>query len=390
MSTQPGEFRRLAIVGASYAGVGLASELRSLGFSGEIHLFGEEGCLPYHRTHLSKECLAGAPKPPALLRPETFFAERQINFHAGAEIVRIDRVGRTVHCANGLEYGYDRLVLATGASARALPGSASEHALTLRTAMDASILAHRLLEARRVAIIGGGLIGLEVAAAARARGLDVTVLEAAPRLMARSTYPAISERALQFHRTSGCDVRLNAQVAEVTREGVFLADGTLVIADLVLASLGSIPRVELAQNAGLACTNGIVTNGTGQTEDPLVYAIGDCALWEHAGECQRHESVAASQAQASIVAAELLGLSPRPVSPLRLWSTQGALRIQMTGPVIPTAQISTEEVDGGGLLVQAFENGRLVAVQAVNASRSFNAALQQLWQRQEEYESIKA
>lgn len=378
-SPEAGE-RPLLIVGASHSAVYVAAELRAKGYSGRIVMVGEEAELPYHRPHLSKESLGGTTPPPAFLKPEVFYADHRIECRTGMRVETIDRQRRQVVLSSGEHIGYDRLILATGAEPRALPstvkGAAS--ALVLRNKADWSVLADRLREARSLAIIGGGLIGLEVAAAARAAGLDVTVVEAGSRLMARSLYPALSEKVLARHLQSGITILLNQAVQSIKDRLVRLSDGKVVNADLVLASVGSKPRDALLRDAGLPTHDGVVVDSMGQTSDPHILAVGDCAKWpDGEGSSIRHESVAAAQWQARCLASGMLGLPAPENEPIRLWSTQGSMKLQMAGPVLADARVTLEQI-GEGVVLSAFRQGVLVAVQALDAPRQFNAAVRSI------------
>ncbi|MCI5078266.1 FAD-dependent oxidoreductase [Oricola sp.] len=367
----------VVIVGASHAGVSAASELRAAGYAGPLMLVGAESILPYHRPQLSKECLVGEMREPAPIRPETFYSDRDIALRLGVEIDSIDRATGELTCVGGERIGYRSLILATGARARALPSAidGAERAHLLRNSGDRRRFAHALRHATSLVVVGGGLIGLEVAATARARGLAVTVVEAGPRLMARSLYPEIAQRVLEHHRAAGVDVRLNSQVHAIRDDRVELSDRNAVAADVVLASVGSAPRVALASDAGLACDDGIVVDAFGRTSAGDILALGDCARWPEVGGTRRHESIAATAAQAKAVAAGLLGSAAPEIGPLKLWSNQGDLRVQMCGPVIESVSTRIEEVEGDGCVMRAYAGNRLAAVQALNAPWPFNAAI---------------
>lgn len=371
---------RIVIVGASHAGIALAVELRSLGCGAPLLVLDEEEGLPYHRPHLSKECLAATAVEPGLLRPAKFFEDRLIELRPGVTVVAIDRDVRALQLKQGERIPYDRLILATGAYGRSLPSSIAggRRAYVLRGRADGKSLAERLSKAGDIAVIGGGLIGLEVAAAAALRGARVQVFEAADRLMARSLYPELSHIVLNRHLAQGIQIRLGARFQEISERELVLPDGERIAADLVVAAVGSSPRDELARDAGLPTEDGVLVDASGQTGDPSIFALGDCARWLEDGRHVRHESVPAAQWQARCVAARLMGQRLPAPAPLRLWSTQGSMRLQMAGPVVAGAQVTLEEEAGGGVLLRAFSAGRLVAVQALDAPRRFNALLAEL------------
>ena len=376
--------RTVVIVGASHAGLGAAAELRAGGYEGDIVLIGGEPGLPYHRPHLSKECLLQDTLP-APIRPASFFVERDIRLLSDTTAVAIDRTGRVLHCQDGTVHAYDALILATGALPRALPATVDPEgaALSLRNLADLSGLAAGIEAAGSVAVVGGGLIGLEVAAGLRLRGKGATIVEAAPRLMARSLFRELASHVQARHEAAGVAFRLGAQVTAVTESGLTLADGGIVEADLVLSAIGSLPCIALALEAGLPCRNGILVDGVGRTADPDILALGDCAEWGGT----RHECIAATQAQARVLAANLLGLPTPNATPLRLWSTQGKLRLQMCGPVLDQAEIELDETEDG-LLLRAVSDGVPVAVQALNAPRAFSGAVAGIGRKMEQSASV--
>lgn len=370
----------IVIIGASHAGLAVATELRNAGHEGDITLIGAEESLPYHRPHLSKESLAAEMPGPKPIRPDTFYQERRLQVRLGTWATAIDRSNRSVTLADGSRLAYGALILATGASARRLPATVvgAERALVLRDVRDWHALSNAMRTWTSMAVIGGGFIGLEVAAAAREKGMSVTVVEAAPRLMMRSVYPEIASCVLEQHRRDGIDIRLGATVRAVTPAGLELADGEIIDADVVLASIGSQPRIGLADAAGLACSNGVDTDAHGRTTDPAIFALGDCANWQAQGAAMRHESIAAIQFQAKAVAAAITGQPAPQLTPFRLWSFQGKVRLQMSGPVQRDARTQLESAQGQGLLLHAFQGTELIAVQAVNAPRPFIAAVADL------------
>ena len=377
----------IVVLGASHAGVSMAAELRSAGCDRQIILVGEEDVLPYQRPDLSKGCLEGEMPEPRPLRPEAFFIDRSIERHFGHEATSIDRSEKVLIFADGSSLAYGDLVIATGASPRGLPDAmpGAARALTLRHRGDWRHLADRLANVQSLAVIGGGLIGLEVAAAIRSRGLYVTVIETAPRLMSRTLYPALAVEALNRHRAAGIDVRLAVALEAINACTVRLSDGAVVPADLVLAAVGSKPRDELATAAGLETRGGIVVDECGATADPGIRAIGDCAVWGEGPSAIRHESVAATVWQARCVSAALTGGEPPPASAFRLWSNQGTLRFQMSGPVSSNIRCEVTSV-GEGMLLHGYAGEELVAVQALNAMRPFNTEVAKIGQRRPQLE----
>lgn len=295
----------MVIVGAGQAGLQAAEALRAGGFEGAITLLGDEAHGPYHRPPLSKAWLAGEIDAAQLvMRAPEMLARKGITLRTHTAVTAIDRAGRRVLLADGSALPYTGLVLATGATARRLPlpGAEARGVLALRSRDDASAIAERMAQCLAtqspVVVIGGGFIGLEVAATARKKGLSVTVLEAAPRLLGRVLAPLLSDWYAGLHRSHGVELVLGAQVvaleagADGTVSGVRLADGTLVPAGLVVVGVGVQPNDQLAKDAGLACDHGIIVDACGRSSDPAIVAAGDCTARRLAdGRLLRLESV---------------------------------------------------------------------------------------------------
>ena len=277
------------IVGASLAGAKAAETLREEGFDGPIVLIGEETEQPYERPPLSKDYLLGkAGRETIYVHPRPWYAEHGVDLRLGVRVADIDAAAHEVRLADGSRVGYARLLLTTGSAPRPLtvPGAGSAGVLYLRRVADSDQIRAAFQGAARVAVVGGGWIGLETAAAARAAGVEVTILEAGElpllRVLGR-------EAALVFaglHRDHGVDLRCGVQVAEITSsggraDGVRLADGTRVPADAVIVGVGITPNIQLAEQAGLKTGNGIITDARLRTSDPDVYAAGDVANAHH-------------------------------------------------------------------------------------------------------------
>ena len=301
----------VVIVGGGQAGLEAAAALRTQGYEGTVTLICEEPHAPYQRPPLSKDFLTGKQDASSLpLRALVFYEKHRVDLILGDRVTEINRGAKRVHLAGGgtIDYGY--LILAVGARNRTLPVKGAEHALYLRTLDEAATLKLRLAEARRgVVVIGGGFIGLEVAAAARKAGQAVTVIEALPRLMARAVSPLLSDFFFSLHRAEGAEVLLNSAVAEVQPDAVMLTDGSRISTDLVVAGIGVVPNTELAQEAGLAVANGILVDEYLRTSDPDIFAIGDCADHPNAfaGGRARLESVQNAVDQAKSVARAITG-----------------------------------------------------------------------------------
>lgn len=367
----------IVIVGAGQAGFQVAASLRGEGFAGLIRLLGAEPHPPYQRPPLSKGLLLGKMEPARLLfRQPSFYAAQAIELELGRPVAAIDRGARRVVDAAGVAEPYDRLVLATGTRVRPLvvPGVELGGVLYLRTLDHSGELARRAAAARRVVVIGGGFIGLEVAAALRMLGLEVTVLEAAERLMGRVVAPLISEFYADLHRGRGVQLVLGARIAELAgSEGrvreVVMADGSRHAADLVVVGIGVLPNVELAQEAGLLCANGIVVDEHGRTSDPAIFAAGECTSHPNrfAGGPVRLESVQSAVDQAKSVAASLLG---RPVAYDEVpwfWSDQYEVKLQMVGiSAGHDRQVLRGDPAGGRFSVFYFKGERLIAIDSIN------------------------
>lgn len=373
---------RVVIVGAGQGGLQVAASLRQEGFAGSVTLLGDEPGLPYQRPPLSKAYMKDGDESRLALKPASFFETAGIDYRPGTIVAGIDRAAGEVVLEHGTRLPFDHLVLATGARnlRPALPGIDLPGVHELRGLADAARLRAMAEGVTRAAVIGGGFIGLEFAAVAAARGIAVTVIEATDRLMSRAVTPPISQRFLDFHRAAGVDVRLGALGTAVLgsrgAEGIALADGQEVAADLVLLAVGVRPNMELAAEAGLAVANGIVVDGHLRTGDPRIFAIGDCASFPLGGIATRLESVQAAVDHARHVARTITGAGQPPYDALPwFWSDQGPLKLQIAG--LSTGWDDTHvltDATGAVDTVLAFRDGRLIAVETVNQAGRHMAA----------------
>jgi len=331
----------VVIAGAGQAGFQLAFSLRSRGYDGPITLIGEEPHIPYQRPPLSKAFLAGKQEVRHLvLRPESYYATQRIDFLAGETVTEIERATRRVKLSSGGAVPYETLVLALGARVRPLPlpGAELDGVCYLRSLDDAVDLRSRLQEAHEVVVIGGGFIGLELAAVACAAGKHVTVVEVQSRLMPRVVSPVISDYYAKLHASHGIEIKLDAVPSEIAgsdgrAKGVVLKDATRIPADLVVAGIGVLPNIGPAQEAGLETGNGIVVDPYLRTGDPCIYAIGDCAAHPNpfTGSRVRIESVQNAVDQAVSVAAAICG-EPKPYAEVPwFWTDQFDVKLQMAG-----------------------------------------------------------
>jgi 3-phenylpropionate/trans-cinnamate dioxygenase ferredoxin reductase subunit len=369
---------KVVIVGAGQAGHACARALRAEGFAGEVLLLGAEAVPPYERPPLSKEALLedAPPDLPGRLPPLEGVAWR-----GGVEVAALVRAAKRIRTRAGEEIGYDALVLATGGRAARppIPGAEDPRLFVLRDIADARALRAGLRGGwKHLAVLGGGFIGLEVAAAARLLGVEVTVIEAADRLCARALPPVLSEWLRATHEASGVRVLLGARAAALAPDAVTLADGTRIAADAVLVATGLKPNDELARAAGLACAafGGVLADAAGRTEDPHVFAIGDVVAWRRDGLPPiRLESWAQANAMGAAAARAILGLPDQPVPLPWFWSTQGKTLIQMAGlPEGVTETVTRGDPASGSFLLFLLAGERIAQAIAVNNSRDFQVA----------------
>ncbi len=328
------------VIGAGQAGGRAVEAMRAAGHAGRIQLVGAETHVPYERPPLSKKLLTGDVGPESTyLHDAAFYEEQRIELHLGAEAVAIDREARSVRLSTGEALAYDKLLLTTGARVRRLsiPGAMLPGVHYLRHMEDSLVLGARLTEGARLVVIGGGYIGLEAAAAARARGCAVTVLEAAELVMNRVVAPEISRFYDALHRANGVDIRTGVKVLALTGAGrveaVVCEGGVTCPADTVIIGVGIEADASLAAAAGLTVENGIVVDAYGQTSDPHIYAAGDVANQPNSllGRRLRLESWHNAQNQAIAVARVMCGLlEPYQELPW-FWSDQYGLNLQMIG-----------------------------------------------------------
>lgn len=373
----------VAIVGAGHAGAQAAIQLRQLGFPGSIGLIGAEAELPYERPPLSKEYLAGdKPFERMLIRPESFWAERKVDLLPRRRVTALDPSARRLITESGAAIGYGALVWAAGGRPRRLlcegGDLAGVHAIRNRADVDA--IRSGLASAQRIAVVGGGYIGLEAAAVMRGLGKQVVVVEALERLLARVAGPDISDFYAGEHRRQGVDVRLGASVAAVLQSGaraagVGLSDGSVIEADMVIVGIGIDAAVAPLLDAGAEGANGVDVDAACRTSLPDVYAIGDCAAQENrfAGGIRiRLESVQNAHDTAAAAARALVGMPPPDPAPPWFWSNQYDLRLQTVGlSVGHDATIVRGSPSARSLSVVYLLGGRVIALDCVNATRDY-------------------
>jgi 3-phenylpropionate/trans-cinnamate dioxygenase ferredoxin reductase subunit len=330
----------IVIVGGGQAGLQVAESLRAEGYGGSLLIVGEEPHAPYQRPPLSKEFLTGQMEERQLwIRAPAALERKSIQLVTGRRVLSMDRQAQKLTLDNGETLAYSALALTTGARARMLPvpGAHLAGVMALRSLDDSRALGLALAAAERIAIVGGGFIGLEIASAARKHGKPVTVFEAADRLMARAVSPLISQVFAELHESHGVAIHFGAKAAEFVGEagrvtGVAMADGTVHPADLVVVGAGARANDELAAACGLACDNGIVVDECARTTDPLIVAAGDCTARRQAdGALVRLESVQNAAEQGKSAAAALMGRERLFAGPPWFWSDQHGIKLQMAG-----------------------------------------------------------
>ena len=374
---------KVLIIGAGHAGGSVAAFLRQYGHDGPIVLAGQEDAPPYQRPPLSKAWLKGeADLEALLLRPLSFYAEQNIDFRPSTVAVSVDPEAKTVAFHDGASETYDLLVLATGSTARKLPVPGGDHPdlLELRTLKDAERLKAVLGPGKRLAVVGGGYVGLEAAASARALGAEAVVIERAPRVLARVASETLSAFFTQQHRARGVEILTGAEVTAVARDGVTLADGSVVRADAVLVGVGALACDGLARSAGLLCDDGVVVDDQARTSDPAIFAVGDMTrrpIPVHGGVHHRLESVPNALEQAKQAAAAIAGRpGPAPEVPW-FWSDQYEYKLQIAGlPFEADRQVVRGDPAAGSFAVFHLAGDRMVCVEAVNAPPEFMAGKQ--------------
>ncbi|MBI1217301.1 MAG: pyridine nucleotide-disulfide oxidoreductase [Rhodobacteraceae bacterium] len=372
----------IVVIGAGQAGASLVAKLRALGYAGDLTLIGEEPVPPYQRPPLSKQYLL---KDMALdrlfLRADSFYAEQKITLRLGQPVTAIDRAAKTV-TVGGEVIGYDQLALTTGSAPRRLPaaiGGALGGVYTVRTLADVDAMEPEFRDGRRVLIIGGGYIGLEAASVAAKLGLNVTLVEMAPRILQRVAAPETSDYFRAVHAAHGVTILEGVGLDRLTGDGrvtgARLTDGRDLAVDFVIVGVGIAPNTGLAEAAGLTIDNGIATDALGRTSDPAIWAAGDCASFPWRGGRLRLESVGNAIDQAERVAENMLGAGQDYVAQPWFWSDQYAVKLQIAGLNTGYDRIVTRKdgMEGSEPSVSFWYYGgdRLLAVDAMNDPRAY-------------------
>ena len=370
---------RVVIIGAGQAGASLAARLRSKGFDGSITMIGAEPAPPYQRPPLSKKYLLGEMALERLfLRPENFYADQNIDLRVNASVTAIDPTNKTVS-VGGESLPYDMLALTTGSAPRRLPaaiGGTLPGVYTMRDLADADALAPHMAAGKKLLIVGGGYIGLEAAAVAASRGLEVTLVEAAPRILQRVAAPETADYFRELHQSRGVTLiegtGLERLLGETHVTGARLADGREIACDLAIVGIGITPETALAEVAGLALENGIQTNAQCQTSDPAIWAAGDCASFPWQGGRLRLESVPNAIDMAECVADNMLGEAREYHAKPWFWSDQYDVKLQIAGLNAGYDRTILRPGDKPGTQsVWYYKGETLLAVDAMNDARAY-------------------
>jgi 3-phenylpropionate/trans-cinnamate dioxygenase ferredoxin reductase subunit len=371
----------IVIVGAGQAAAAFISRHIRLGNDTALHLIGDEPVPPYQRPPLSKKYLTGELECDRLfIRPPQWYAEQGITTDFGTRVDRIDRDTKQIITQAGDIIAYDKLLLCTGSSARKLPaqlGGELQGVYTLRNMTDIDSMAPEFQAGRKLLIIGGGYIGLEVAASARKLGLQVTLLEMAERILQRVAAPQTSDYFRNLHKLNDVDIRESARMKQLLESagrvcGAVMEDGEKLQADLVLVGIGGSANTELAEQAGLDCDNGIAVNNTCQTCDPDIYAAGDCTSFIRNGQRIRLESVQNASDQGDLIAQVLAGEDLRYDALPWFWSDQYDCKLQIAGLNIGyTRTVTRPGANDNGQSIWYYKDDQLLAVDAMNDAKAY-------------------
>ncbi len=368
----------VVVVGAGQAGSSCVAKLRNGGFEGKITLIGAEPVPPYQRPPLSKAYLLGDMALERLfLRPEAFYADHEIDLRMDARVTGIDAGAQTITLGDEV-LAYDDLVLTTGSVPRRLPigiGGALDGVHMVRDLADVDAMGPRFVKGASVLIVGGGYIGLEAAAVASKLGLNVTLVEAAKRILQRVAAPQTSDFFRKLHRANGVDIRegvgLERLLGEGSVTGAMLSDGSTVTADFVIAGVGITPDIALAEAAGLEIENGIRVDGQGRTSARHIWAAGDCTSFPYQGGRIRLESVPNAIDQAEVVAENLMGASKAYLAKPWFWSDQYDVKLQIAGLNTGYDHVVTRVTDADSVAFWYYRGQTLLAVDAMNDPRGY-------------------
>ncbi|NSY16715.1 FAD-dependent oxidoreductase [Neorhizobium sp. AL 9.2.2] len=372
---------RLVIVGAGQAGFALAAKLRALKDERPITMIGSEDVIPYQRPPLSKKYLMGEMSFDRLtFRPETWFAEHDVELRLSTFVEEIDRDAKTIRMQDGSVLEYEHLALTTGSTPRTLPASIGGDltgVFTVRDKRNADLLADEMKAGRRLLIIGGGYIGLEAAAVARHLGLEVTLIEMADRILQRVASKETADVMRAIHAEHGVVIREKTGLTRLIGEdgrvrGAELSDGTVIDIDFVIVGIGVTPNDRLAQQCGLDVGNGILVDDHARTSDPAIFAMGDCAMLPWKGNNIRLESVQNAVDQAESVAATLTGSAEPYEAKPWFWSDQYDVKLQIAGFNLGYDEtVMRPGTRQGSVSIWYYREGRLIAVDAINDAKAY-------------------
>jgi 3-phenylpropionate/trans-cinnamate dioxygenase ferredoxin reductase component len=365
----------IVIIGAGMAGARACINLRANDYAGDIILIGEEQHLPYDRPPLSKSSILQEDTPePVWLMDETIARELNVTVRNGIQATKINRAEHTVSLSDGSTQAYSKLLLATGAKPRKLTLPGGEFALTLRNHEDTLDLRKRFQPGKKIVIIGGGFIGLELASSAAKRGCNVTLVEAQPRILMRGVPEPIAKIIHDEHVKHGVTMLTGTALSHLTAHAVHLADGRVLPADSIIAGIGAAPDVTLAAEAGLTIENGIACNEHMQTSDPDIYAAGDCASYinqKHNGRRMRLEAWRSAQDQAATAASNMLGVTKVHNSIPWFWSDQYDLGLQIAGMAdLGPVTVSRKSAEDSLVLFHLAEDGTLMGASGIGVGNA--------------------
>ncbi|UWQ50210.1 FAD-dependent oxidoreductase [Leisingera caerulea] len=372
----------IVVIGAGQAGSSLVAKLRKDGFEGEITLIGAEAALPYQRPPLSKAYLLGEMEVERLfLRPESFYADNNITLKLGQRVTAIDPAAKTVSLGDEV-ISYDQLALTTGSDPRRLPaaiGGDLDGVFVVRGLADVDAMAPHVTEGKRALIVGGGYIGLEAAAVCAKRGVQVTLIEMADRILQRVAAPQTSDFFRELHTSHGVDTREGTGLERLEGEGgkvarAVLSGGEVLEVDFVVVGVGITPCSQLAEMAGLELDNGIKVDAKGRTSVASIWAAGDCASFPFQGNRIRLESVPNAIDQAEVVAQNMLGSEKDYIATPWFWSDQYDVKLQIAGLNTGYDNVVTRQGDGRQVSFWYYAGDRLVAVDAMNDPRAYMVA----------------
>lgn len=366
----------IVIIGGGQAAASVAAKARALGYAGDVTILGEEAIAPYQRPPLSKAYLLGdMPLDRLTLRGDDFWTAQGITLRTGVRVDAIDPALKQVRFGDEV-LTYDDLVLCTGAPPRRLPaamGGDLAGVYTVRTLADVDQMKHEFTAGARLVVIGGGYIGLEAAAVARKLGLEVTLIEAAPRILGRVAAQATADAIRALHQSHGVTILEGTGIARLTGEGrvsgVELADGRVITADFVIVGIGVLPAVDLSDAAGIVIENGIAVDDMCRTSAPHIWAAGDCASIMFEGARIRIESVGNAVDMGELVAENILGAGKVYAPKAWFWSDQFDTKLQIAGLNIGYDEVVTRDAEGTSIWY--FRSGQLIAVDALNAPRAY-------------------